>query len=254
MIKKIMKRKDITKKVLRASEGMFSSLIDLTLTYLFFFAEISPLGHPANLGKAEYLAEKHLRQFNYETIKRAFYNAKSRGWIKEDLILTKEGKERLKNLTPIYFGKKKWDGNWYLVSYDIPEKRRNDRGILREHLKRLGFGEMHASLWVSPFNFFGEVEKLVQEYKLSSFVILAVSDKVGRQESKILANKIWKLDEINQDYKEIIEKAQKKFSKILVFEYFCILEKDPQLPSELLPEDWLGEEAHSIFKKYILVR
>ena len=246
-----MKRKDIIKIVLRVSEGMLSSLTDLVLCQLFYFAEISPLGHPTNLRKAEYLARRNLKRFNYETIKRAISRAKTKGWIKEDLTLTKEGKERLGGLSPVYFGKRKWDGNWYLTSYDIPEKRRKDRGILRENLKRLGFGEMHASLWISPFNFLAEIEKIIQEYQLSSCVILAISDKVGKEESKVLANKIWGLDKINRRYKEIIDKARNQSPKNLVFEYFSILQRDPQLPSELLPEDWLGEKAYSIFRRYI---
>lgn len=246
-----MKRKDIAKKVLKISEGVLSSLTDLVLWNVFYFAEISPLGYPTNLRKAGYFAHRDLEKFNYESIKRAFYGIKSRGWIKEDLTLTKEGKKRLENLIPVYFGKRKWDGNWYLTSYDIPEKRREDRDILRENLKRLGFGEIHASLWVSPFNFLAEVEEIVKEYHLSLFVILAISNKVGREESKILANKIWKLDQINRAYKEIIEKAKKKSPKSLMFGYISVLLRDPQLPSELLPEDWLGEEAHSIFGKYM---
>lgn len=244
-----MRRKEISKKVLRITERMFSSLTDLVLWSLFYFVEISPLGHPGDLGNAEFSAHRNLEKFNSETIKRAFYNAKSRGWIKEDLTLTKEGKERLQNLIPTYFGKRKWDGNWYLVSYDIPEKRRTDRQIFRENLKRLGFGEMHASLWISPFNFLGDVEKIIEEYQLSPFVILAISDKVGKEESRVLANKIWKLDKLNQSYKEILKRIKKEPEENLVFEYLSILEKDPQLPSEILPSDWAGKRVHSIFKK-----
>lgn len=247
-----MRRKNIGKMVLKISDGILSSLTDLVLWNLFYFVEISPLGHPTNLRKAEYLAHKNLEYFNYQTLKRAFYNAKSRGWIKEDLTLTNEGRKRLESLTPTYFDKRKWDGNWHLVSYDIPEKRKRDRDILRENLKRLGFGEMHASLWISPFNFLGEVEKIVKEWRISPFVILAISNKVGRQESRVLANKVWKMDSLNRFYRSIIERSQKESAEDLVFKYLIVLRKDPQLPSELLPEDWLGEEAHSIFKKYLI--
>lgn len=250
-MKKFIKKKNITKIVLKVSDGILASLTDLVLWNLFYFAEISPLGHPTNLRKAEYFAYRNLEKFNYESIKRAFYNTKSKGWVKEDLTLTEEGKKRLESLTPVYFGKKKWDGNWYLVSYDIPEKKkRRDRDILRENLKRLGLGEMHASLWVSPFNFLPEIEKIVKEYQLSPFVILAISDKVGKEVSKVLANKIWGLDRINKVYKKIVEQAKKKSPDNLVFEYFSILQRDPQLPSKLLPSDWAGEEAFFLFKKY----
>jgi phenylacetic acid degradation operon negative regulatory protein len=247
-----MRKKDISKKVLKITEGIFSSLVDLALWSIFYFYEVSPLGHPTQLRKAEFLATKSLEGFNYLTLKRAIYRARSKGWIKEDLTLTKEGKERLEGFIPIYFGKRKWDGNWYLVSYDILERRRTIRNILRDNLKRLGFGKVHASLWISPFNFLGEVEKIIKDYRLSPFVILAISNQVGREESKYLANRIWKLEEINEKYRILIEKTKNENPEDLIFEYFAILNKDPQLPSELLPEEWLGEEAYLIFKNYLL--
>ena len=242
------RRKEVSKMVLRVSEGVCSSLIDLVLWNLFYFAEISPLGHPTNLRKAGYLARRNLEKFNYLTIKQTIYKIKSEGWIEEDLTLTKEGRERLENLIPVYFKKRKWDGNWYLVSYDIPENKRRYRDILRENLKRLGLGEMHASLWISPFNFLEDIEKIVKNYNLSTFVILAVSDKVGKEESRIFADKIWKLKDINKAYQSIIKKAQKTNPRNLIFRYLSILRSDPQLPVDLLPEDWEGDAAYSIFK------
>ncbi|MCK4781778.1 hypothetical protein KAS79_02520 [Candidatus Parcubacteria bacterium] len=247
-----MKRKEISKIVLKVSEGVFSSLVDLVLWNAFYLSEVGfASGSPARLGRAPFSASKNLKKFNYLTIKRAMYNAEHKGWIKNDLTLTKEGRKRLQGFLPEYFEKRKWDGNWYLVSYDIPEEKKRFREILRENLKRLGFGKLHASLWISPFNFLEEAEEIVEEYNLSIYVILAVSDKVGREESRILANKIWNLKEINNHYQELIKKAQKKKPEKMIFEYMSILSRDPQLPVELLPEDWQGEEAYLFFKKYL---
>ncbi len=244
-----MKRKEISKITLRISEGIFSSLVDLVIWNVFYLSEVGlSSGSPARLGRAEFSASRDLENFNYMTIKRAIYNAKSRGWVKDDLTLTEEGKKRLQGFLPEHFGKRKWDGNWYLVSYDIPEEKRRQRDILRSNLKRLGFGELHASLWISPFNFLGDVEKIIKEHSLSFYVILAVSDKVGREESRILANKIWKLEELNNTYQDLIEKSKKKTPGELIFQYLSVLNSDPQLPLELLPEDWHGEEACLIFK------
>lgn len=249
-----MRKKEISKKVLKTTEGILSSLTDLVLLNAFYFYRVSTVGSPGKIRKAEFLASRDLQKFNYLSIKRAIYKLKSKGWIKGDLALTKEGQKRLKNIFPIYFGERKWDGNWYLASYDIPEKKRKLRDILRMNLRQLGFGEMHASLWICPFNFLGEVEKLVKEYHLEPFVILAISNKVGREESKILANRIWKLDKINQEYKDLIEEAQQKGVEKLIFKYLNILSKDPQLSSELLPSDWLGEQAYLMFRELMLKR
>lgn len=237
--------------VLKISDGVLSSLTDLVLWNLFYFAELSPLANSTNLRKAEYLAYKNLESFNYETIRRAIYNARTKKWLKSGFTLTEEGEKRLEKFIPDYFERKKWDGNWRLVSYDIPEKRSGDRDILRENLKKLGFREMHASLWICPFNFFTNIEKIIKEYDLSSFVILAVSDKLGREASIDLAERIWRLRQTNEKYKELVEMTKNKDPKDLIFLYFFILKEDAQLPEELLPDDWAGEEAHSIFGKYL---
>ena len=244
-----MRNKEISKIVLKITDGVMSSLVDLVLWNIFYFAEIGPLGNPTNLRRAESGALRQLEKFNSSTIKRAIYKARSRGLIKKDSTLTTEGKKRLEKFFPSYLEKKKkWNGDWYLVSYDIPEERRHHRNILRENLKQLGFGEMHASLWVSPFNYLGNVEEIVDDYNLSSFVILAVSNRVGEEESKVFANKIWKLDQINMKYKNLIEEVREKSPERLFFEYLFVLKQDPQLSPELLPEDWYGDKAYLIFK------
>lgn len=245
-----MKKKNISKLVLKISEGIFSSLIDLVLWNLFFFAEVSLCGSPAKVRRAATLSDRDFWRFNSATIKRAIYKAREKGFIKEGFTLTKEGKKRLENILPKYFGKRKWDGNWYLVIYDIPERKKMLRNILRENLKRLGFGQLQASVWVSPFNFFGEVEGVVKDYGLSPYVILAISDKLGRKEAKVLAEAVWRLEKIDNLYKTLLNKFKKSKEKELYFEYLNVLDKDPQLPKELLPETWKGDEIHELFKKF----
>ena len=247
---KKIKQKKVSEIILKITDGLFCTLTDLVLWNLFYFAELSPTRNATNLGKAKIFADKNFEKFNSFTIKKVLYNIKKNGWIKEDLTLTKQGAERLNNFIPIYSKKGKWDKNWHLVSYDIPEMKRKYRDILRNNLKQLGFGEMHASLWISPFDFSEDVEKIVDYYHLSHFVILAVSNKIGKEESRIFAEKIWRLKEINKKYKFIIKKSKNNNPKNLIFEYLSIFKKDPQLPDEFLPEDWVGDEAYLIFKKY----
>jgi len=45
----------------------------------------------------------------------------------------------------------KWDGKWRFFLFDIPEKRRSLRNILREKLKNLGFFQFQKSVWIFPF-------------------------------------------------------------------------------------------------------
>ena len=244
-----MKRKEISKLVLKISDGIFSTLTDLVLWNIFYFIEVSLSGSPGKIGRAEISAREDLQKFNSETIKEAIKRARKRGFIKGDFVLTKEGKERLESFLPRYLGERKWNGNWYLVIYDIPQSLNRYRDILRENLKRLGFGQLQASVWVSPFNFFGEVEEKVKDYNLSPYVIFAITDKLGRKEAKVLTERVWHLEKINNLYKTLLNKFEKSKEEELYFEYLNIIDKDPQLPKELLPEDWRGGEVHEVFSK-----
>ncbi len=46
----------------------------------------------------------------------------------------------------------KWDGKWRLVAWDIPEKQKKARDLLRHQLKQLGFKQFQKSVWASKKN------------------------------------------------------------------------------------------------------
>lgn len=245
-----MKREEIVRLVSKLSNSVFCTITDLVLWYIFYSVEISPLGSPTNLKKAEILTNKDLQRFNSSTLKRAIRRLKAKGFIKEDLTPTKEGRQRLREKFPDSVKTKQWNGDWHLVIYDIPQDKASYRDLLRRKLKRLGFGQLQASVWVSPFNFLGDVEQITEEYNISPHVILAISDKLGTEQGKELASKVWPLRKLNQRYQQLLEKKEEADQHKLYLEYLNILNQDPRLPKELLPEDWAGEKAHSLFVKF----
>ena len=46
--------------------------------------------------------------------------------------------------------KRRWDGRWRLVVFDVPEGRRGLRDKLRAQLRRRGFGYLQHSVWITP--------------------------------------------------------------------------------------------------------
>jgi len=252
-MKRKLKRK-LKEKILEISEGLLRSLTDLILVFSNYGWEL--LSDPRiarSLPLALYKMDQRMQKINYLTIKRAIKNAVQKGWIKK-LEITKEGQKRLKTLFKEYSHPPKWKGEWYLVNFDIPEKMRSKRNILREKLKGMGFGKLQESIWISPFNLLAEVEKFLNEYSLGPYVIFSISNRIGRTESKELAEKIWKISEIQKEYQEFISEFEerKNSSPIEVaFSYQSILEKDHQLPKKLLPDKWAGDEAHQLYLKLI---
>ena len=249
-----MKKKSISREVSKITKGLINQLADLVLVGLIFFEEMTPY-QGGSLGQKVFRIDKRVGDLlGRDRFKRALRNIQKKGWINENLDLTLKGQKRLKSILPEYSEERKWDGKWYIVAYDIPENKRWLRKVLRNTLQELKFGPLHKSLWISPYNFLGDVEKIVNQYKLETYVLLAISDKLGREPSEVLARRIWRLEEINDQYKKFIEeiKSKKLTRSEIVFRYLFILHQDPQLPRDLLPSDWQGEKAHRIYKKLIL--
>ena len=57
-----------------------------------------------------------------------------------------------------------------MVIYDIPEKYRKARDILRDQLKLLGFYELQKSVWVYPFPCGDVVKFLIDMYEIEEYV------------------------------------------------------------------------------------
>jgi hypothetical protein len=53
-----------------------------------------------------------------------------------------------------------WSGYWWAVAFDIPEKRKGARDLLRRELKEMHFFEIQKSVWVTPYNIEKELSAL----------------------------------------------------------------------------------------------
>ena len=111
------------------------------------------------------------------------------------LILTKEGKKQAKILnwnSSINFKKtKKWDKKWRIVIFDIPEKDRIFRNILRNHLYNLDFKKIQQSVFVSPYPFEKSIMELVNIYSAEKYVRVITATKIDNE--KYIKNKFCKL-------------------------------------------------------------
>lgn len=77
---------------------------------------------------------------------------------------------------------KKWDGLWRLVLFDIPEKKRAFRDILRDHLKKIGFRELQQSVFIFPFPCEKEIACLTELYNAAPFVRVATLQTIDNGE------------------------------------------------------------------------
>lgn len=75
--------------------------------------------------------------------------------------------------------KSDWDGKWRLVIWDIPEKRRAVRDLLRSKLKELGFSQFQKSVWGSKKNCTKILREFVKQVGIEKWVMVIESDDIN---------------------------------------------------------------------------
>ena len=76
----------------------------------------------------------------------------------------------------------RWDKKWRLVIFDIPEKKRLARDVLREKLRQLGFFQLQKSVFVHPFECQREIELIARFYEIEPYVYFIRADYIDNQE------------------------------------------------------------------------
>ncbi len=193
--------------------------------------------------------------------------------------VTSQGEKRVQRDFPIlHLQKKSWDGKWRMVMFDIKELEKRKREDLRRKLKELGFGMLQESVFITPHDIVKDFSEYVDNIGLGDSVYILEASHIAAGRQKELARKVWRLDDLNERYLEIVRKAQevenrhltilsgstkelnrekrlkiyeaekdKKIMKIKEM-YLRVLLSDPFLPKELLPSDWSEFEARKCIK------
>ena len=98
-------------------------------------------------------AIKELESLNYIKIKKS-----KPGSQKLKISLTKKGALEFLKYKIEKKKKKKWDGKWRIIIFDIREDKRRIRDLLRARLRWFGFKELQKSVWVFPYDVKQEIE------------------------------------------------------------------------------------------------
>lgn len=91
--------------------------------------------------------------------------------------LTDKGKDKA-ILANLLIEDKKWDGKYRIVIFDIPEKRRVTRDILRAKLKGWGFIPWQQSVWVTKKNCTIPLRTFIKQVGIKDWVRVIESDNV----------------------------------------------------------------------------
>jgi len=76
----------------------------------------------------------------------------------------------------------KKDGIWKIVIFDIPEKNKYVRNVLRAKLKTLHFKKWQNSIWITPFALDAEIENELFELGKKYFVRMIKTTEINNTE------------------------------------------------------------------------
>lgn len=130
--------------------------------------------------------EKYRHDKNKEKFRKLIYYAKTNGYIrvknlegKKAIMLTKDGLGKALKASFIMEGKKKRkDRKWAMLIFDVPEKYRKSKDLLRSVLHNLEYKMLQQSVWITPYDVSEKTEKLLQMYSLDEYVKIFLIEEV----------------------------------------------------------------------------
>ncbi|WP_417594479.1 phenylacetic acid degradation operon negative regulatory protein PaaX [Oceanospirillum sp.] len=154
-----------------------------------------------------------------------------------------------------------WDGQWCLV---ITSQLDQDlRKNVKEELGWLGFGPIAPGIMAHPMADMSELQSSLKDLgALDDAIIFQThkQDVINGRPLRLLVRDCWNLDELSESYRQFLNKFRPIWNELknedkldpedcflirtlLIHEYRRVLLRDPQLPEELLPNDWEGTAA-----------
>jgi phenylacetic acid degradation operon negative regulatory protein len=213
--------------------------------------------------------------FTPEAVRAAAFRMVKQGWLERSkegrntfYTLTMEGKSRVQQgiLRIFDIDQGQWNGTWHILTYSIPEKKRNIRDELRRELVWLGFGSISNGTWITPWDLKGAVEPFVQRRRLNGLVEMFAAQHEGYSTNRAMVERCWNFDQIQKHYEIFLKKWEERFSQLdlntiqsresfieqtlLIHDWRKFLHLDPKLPFELLPDNWIGKQVLQFFLEH----
>ncbi|MEZ4180417.1 MAG: hypothetical protein R3B41_02820 [Candidatus Doudnabacteria bacterium] len=113
----------------------------------------------------EQFENEHSKKKIYDTIFRLTSNGLTK--LEKDLYRTAKQADIL-----LHTIARNRDGIWKMIIFDIPEKKRQVRNVLRAKLVSLGFKKWQNSIWMSPYTLAPEIEAELNELAKVYFIRL----------------------------------------------------------------------------------
>lgn len=242
-----------------------------SLLVTIFGDAIAPRGGAIMLGSLIELAAPF--GLNERLVRTAMSRLVDEGWLENrrrgrlsEYRLSRTGAKRFATATQQIYGAPagEWTGLWTVVV--VPGARRGpavSREAARDALAWAGFGEAAAGVFVHPALPEADLRHLLTSDRALAQAIVFTTASATAGSGQALATLGWDLGELGGRYRTFVarftpalEAVESRNSldplacfllrTLLVHEYRRIHLRDPLLPPELLPADWVGADAYRL--------
>lgn len=148
---------------------------------------------------------------------------------------------------------------WCLVSFSIPESRRDARHQLRRRLQWIGCGQVAPALWICPEHLTDEVNQILGDLGVRDHATLFRASPLG----PVDAAAWWDLDGLARVHHEFqatvaqlapehpLSDRESFVTYVRLIDAWRMLPYvDPGLPAALLPADWPGRRSIEQFETH----
>lgn len=155
---------------------------------------------------------------------------------------------------------KPWDGVWTMVSFSVPESRRDVRHSIRTNLGWLGFAALYDGLWCSPWDERDAALAMLSDLGVHSATVMR-ADVDPRSTVQPLS--AWDLEAVRQRYLEFEEEFSPMLDDVrrgaltasraltartkVMDSWRTFPGLEPDLPAGLLPGDWPRTRTRKLF-------
>jgi DNA-binding transcriptional regulator PaaX len=150
------------------------------------------------------------------------------------------------------------DGEWTLLSYSMPESRRDLRHRVRATLTWAGFGGLRDGVWIAPGNV--DVAAVLADAGLDEVAELAdwfAASPMPTVRVEAFIRRAWPVEEIRDRHEEFIRTwwagpaAGDPLGRITLLgaDWLRVLRADPGLPAQHLCADWPAAQSAAVYRR-----
>jgi phenylacetic acid degradation operon negative regulatory protein len=231
---------------------------------------IAPHGGTVWLGSFIRLVEP--LGLNARMVRTAVFRLSKEDWLVAERIgrrsfysLTSTGRRRFEHAYRRIYHEpsKEWNGDWQLVFTGAGNLPAAEREALKKELLWEGFGALAPGVFAHPSANVASLSDILESNAVRHKVVVMRARSLGPLVSiplRDLVRACWNLEEIAKHYHQFIERFGSVLEALrmadavdpeqcfvvqtmLLHEYRRVLLRDPQLPDQLLPRNWPGNDA-----------